>query len=146
MVRSLVPSRSPRTFTNFHSEMESLLDFAFGNDQGAATHFAPRVNISEADTQYEVTADLPGLKPDDVTVELEDGRLLIAGEMKQESQEDGRTFHRVERRFGKFRRIISVPETVDAEKINAEFHSGVLVVTLPKTEKVKPKRIDVKTS
>ena len=146
MVRTLIPLRThfPTRFGNLHEEMENLLDFAFRGETNE-NPWMPRMNAAETDASFEVTVELPGLKPEDVTVELEDGQLSISGEIEHETKTEGKSFHRLERRSGKFRRILAVPETVDAEQIDADFENGVLTVLLPKAEKVKAKRIDVKT-
>ena len=148
MVRAMIPLRTrfPHSLTDLRSEMEGLFDLAFNREGVESGGLIPRINISETDTHYEVAAELPGMKSDDVHVELNDGQLSISGELKAESEEEGKTYHRVERRYGEFRRVISVPDTVDAEKIKAEFHDGLLSVSLPKSEKEKPKRIEVKGS
>lgn len=88
MVRTLVPfsTRLPRTFGNLQEEMENLLDAAFRNESGGKSDWTPRMNISETDSHYEVTAELPGLKPDDVSVELEDGKLSISGQVSLETK------------------------------------------------------------
>jgi HSP20 family protein len=138
--------RFPATFPRFENEMEDLMERFFGNggDELGLTRFTPSLNISETDGEYEVSAELPGLKSDEVTVEFKDGNLWISGEKKEESEEKGKTFHRIERRHGEFRRMIQLPGTVDEEKVEAKFDNGVLKINVPKSEKVKPKRIPVK--
>jgi HSP20 family protein len=93
-----------------------------------------------------VTVDLPGVKPEDVCVELHDNQPKISGNRNTEDEPKGRTYHRVERPSGEFRRVIALPVPVDEAKIEADFHQGVLKVLLPKSEKVKPTRIAVKAS
>jgi len=148
MVRTLVPltARFPGKFGNLHDEMENLLDFAFRGESGrpGSTSWAPSTNVSETETNYEISVELPGIAPDDVTVEVHDGQLSISGSVEHEAKTEGKVFHRTERRTGTFRRVISVPDEVDAENIDADFEHGVLTVLLPKAEKAKPKRIDVK--
>ena len=99
MVRAMLPlkTRFPHSLTDLHSEMEGLFDLAFGKEGDVASGVSPRINISETDTHYKVTAELPGMKPEDVHVELNEGQLSISGEIKAESKEEGKTFHRVER-------------------------------------------------
>jgi HSP20 family protein len=105
--------------------------------------FAPPVDLVEREGEFEVTVELPGMKPEDVKVEMLEGRLYISGEKKEEKEEKGKTFHRLERRHGEFRRVMPLPATVDAEKVAAKFENGVLKVTIAKTEGAKPKNIEV---
>jgi HSP20 family protein len=107
--------------------------------------FAPHANLVETPTAYEVTAELPGLKPEEFQVELREGALWVTGEKVEEKSEDGQTFHQVERRFGKFERMFVLPAAVKEQEITAEFKDGVLKVVVPKAEEVKPKPILVKT-
>jgi HSP20 family protein len=93
-----------------------------------------------------IKADLPEVKKDDVKVELADGSLTIQGERKQEKEEKGKRFHKVEREYGKFVRRFELPNEVDASKVQAEFKEGVLNVHLPKSATAKPKTIDIKVN
>ena len=147
MVRAFYPLRegSLRPFGDFYRELDDLAHHLFeNNEEGAVNKFTPHANLSETETGYELTLDLPGVNPEDVTVELNDGELSITGDRKSESEESGKTFHRIERQYGKFRRVVSIPVPVDEEKITADYAGGVLTVTVPKSEKIKPKRIPVK--
>jgi HSP20 family protein len=137
--------RLPATFPRFENEMEDLMERFFGNGgELGLTRFTPSLNVSETEAGYEVSAELPGLKPEDVKVELKEGNLWISGEKKEETEEKGKTFHRIERRHGEFRRMIQLPGAVEDDKVEAKFVNGVLNVHVPKSEKVKPKRIPVK--
>jgi len=106
--------------------------------------FAPAVDVKESDNEYRIRADLPGVKKEDLDISLQDGVLTINAEAKQEKKEEkeGRVI-RQERRYGKFVRSMRLGDTVDADKIKAEYKDGVLDLVLPKTEKVKAKKIDV---
>ena len=108
--------------------------------------WAPAVDIQETDTEYVVKADLPEVKKDDVKVEFEDGVLTVQGERKQEKEEKGKTFHKIERGYGKFVRRFALPTEVDSSKLAAEFKEGVLNVHLPKSPDSKPKAISVKVA
>ena len=149
MVRSMLPwkERLPRPFGRLEEEFESLMNRFFRAEEFGLPMegFTPEVNVVESDGELEVTVDLPGIEPKDVDVELRDGNLWISGKKKEEKEEKGKTYHRVERRYGEFRRVIPLPTTVDEEKIEAEYHEGVLKITVPKTESAKPKRIEVTT-
>lgn len=157
MSRSLMPwtaralspwdVRGPAWFDSLRREMDQLFNQFFGAEDGGESlqMFAPRTNVAETEKHYEITVDLPGLKPEEFNVELKEGHLWITGERKQETEEKGKTYHRVERFFGQFRRVIPLGGDVDAEKIAAEYKDGVLRITVPKTEAAQPKRIAVKT-
>ena len=147
MNRALRPWRGTgiRPWDDLYKEMDQLVQQFLGDENRTPgnSEFVPHVNIAETDAAYEVTADLPGLKPEDVQIEIHDGQLTISGKRQSESEQKGKTFHRVERRYGEFRRVIGVPATVDEKRITADFHDGVLRVSLPKSEKVKPTRIQI---
>jgi HSP20 family protein len=108
--------------------------------------WAPMVDISETNDEYLVKAEIPEVKKEEVKVRVENGVLTIEGERKQEKEEKGKKFHRVERYYGTFLRTFSVPENVDEKKVVAEFKDGVLNVHLPKAEMAKPKAIEVKVA
>ncbi len=148
MKRSLATQRTrlPRPLERFENEMENLVEKFFGDGPGLWTRsgeFVPQINLAENDGQFEVTVELPGLKPEDFQVELKDNSLWISGEKREETEEKGKTFHRVERHHGEFRRVIPLPTAVDEDKITAGYTEGVLTVRVPKAEEVKPKRIQV---
>lgn len=110
-----------------------------------AADWAPAVDIQETDADYAVKVDLPEVKKDDIKVEMRDGVLSIEGERKQEKEEKGKKFHRVERQYGQFVRRFSLPD-VDNAKVQAEFKDGVLRVTLPKAAAAIPKPVAVKVA
>jgi len=87
---------------------------------------------------------LPGMKPDEVKVELHDRALFITGEKKEEKEEQGKTFHRVERRSGSFRRVFNLPTEVEEDQIDAKFADGVLTVSLPKSARAAARKIEIK--
>jgi len=107
--------------------------------------WAPLVDITEDDKEYIIKTELPEVKKEDVKVAVENGLLTIVGERKFEKEEN-KKYHRVERAYGKFVRSFIVPDAVDADKVSAEFKDGVLKVHLPKSEKTKPKQIEVKVA
>ena len=108
--------------------------------------WAPAVDVQETDKEYIVKADLPDVRKEDVKVGIEDGVLTLEGERKQEKDEKGKKFHRVERVYGKFVRRLALPMEVDAQKVAADFKDGVLNVHMPKAVTVKPRAIDVKVA
>jgi HSP20 family protein len=127
-------------------EVDRVFDRFFG--QGAAqgmTVWAPAVDVRETNDELQVTAELPGLAPDDVNVTVENGVLTISGEKKQEVQEgkeDG-NYYLYERRYGRFERSFSLPRSVNAEKVKASFENGVLTIALPKAEAAKPRKVQI---
>jgi HSP20 family protein len=119
---------------------------AIDDDGSFFADWAPAVDVQETDKEYIVKADLPDVQKEDVKVGIEDGVLTLEGERKQEKEEKGKKFHRVERVYGKFVRRLALPMEVDAQKVAAEFKDGVLNVRMPKTEAAKPRAIDVKVA
>jgi HSP20 family protein len=101
-------------------------------------------DMVESDGSIVIRADLPGLKPEDVDISVNDSTLTIKGEYKTEEEGERGDVHFKERRHGEFRRSITLPTGVDIDATKAEFEDGVLTVTLPKTEETKPKQIEVK--
>lgn len=111
-----------------------------------APEWAPLVDIVEDDKEYLIKVELPEVNKDDVKVTVEGDTLTISGERKAEKEEKGRKFHRVERYYGRFERSFTIPDDADADNVKAEFKDGVLRVHLPKSEKARPKQIEVKVS
>ncbi len=130
-------------------EVDRVFDRFFG--QGAAqgmTVWAPAVDVRETNDELQVTAELPGLAPEDVNVTVENGVLTISGEKKQEVQEgkeDG-NYYLYERRYGRFERSFSLPRSVNADKVKASFENGVLTIALPKAEAAKPRKVQIQAS
>ena len=131
---------------DLYQEMDSFLNsfMTKDSDKGEKT-FTPSINVAESDIQYEVSADLPGVNSEDVNVEVHEGQLLISGERESVHEESDKKFHRVERTFGKFERRIGLPENVSESDISADYQHGVLTIVLPKSEKPKPTRVEVRT-
>ena len=117
-----------------------------GKEQIIVADWTPSVDITETDSEYQIKAEIPDVRKEDVKVTLEDGVLTIQGERKQEREEKGRKYHRVERSYGSFVRSFSLPDVIEEEKVKAEFKDGVLNLYLPKSEKAKPKAIEVKVA
>ncbi len=106
----------------------------------------PAVNISEDQENFYIRAELPGVNSEDLDVSCVEGSLVIRGERTIAPEKAGMSYHRRERQGGTFRRIISVPERVDPDKVSARLQNGVLTVKLPKAEETKPRKISVKTA
>jgi HSP20 family protein len=117
-----------------------------GEDGIFFADWMPPVDVQELEKEYLIKAELPEVKREDVKVEMLDGVLTIEGERKQEKEEKGKRFHKVERSYGKFVRQFALPNEVEPTKIQAEFKDGMLNVHLPKTSVAKPKTIEVKVA
>jgi HSP20 family protein len=115
-----------------------------GKDTMTVFDWAPTVDISESAEEFQIKAELPEVKKEDVKVAVDQGILRIEGERKQEKEEKGKKFHRVERSYGSFLRTFALPDNIDQANMRAEFKDGILNVRLPKTEKAKPKSIEIK--
>ena len=115
-----------------------------GKELLTVTDWTPVVDIQETDIEYLVKVELPEVKKEDVKVTVENGVLTLQGERKQEKEEKGKKFHRIERSYGSFLRTFTVPLDTDETKVAADFKDGILKVHLPKTEKPRPKAIEVK--
>ncbi len=119
----------------------------FGNGRGFVEEdFTPPIDIRETDDAYIVEADVPGMKKEDVHIEVNDDVLTIKGERKSEHEEKRDDYHRIERQHGSFRRTVTIPGGFQYDAVKAKFKDGVLRVTLPKREDAKPRRIEVKAS
>lgn len=131
--------------TGMQQEMNRLFDEFFGESQTemAECSWVPMVDVSETDTEIRIRAELPGLNQDDIEINLQDNVLTLTGEKKQEQKEDQENFHRVERCYGSFTRSFTLPAVVQNDAVQATFKNGVLLVTLPKAEEAKPKKITI---
>jgi HSP20 family protein len=136
-------NRLSSSIEQMRRDFDEALGNWFGDGAGGLRPFSPQTNIAETENQYEVTVDLPGMKPEDVKVELVGNSLVISGERKQESEAKDKTFHRVERSYGMFRRAFPLEQSVEAEQINARFSNGVLNITVPKSQSALPRQIKV---
>jgi HSP20 family protein len=126
----------------FSREVDRLFDRLF-DAPAQAQRWAPAMDLIEAEDHYVLKADLPGVSEEDVTIEVENGLLTIAGERKAEHERAEKGFYRVERAFGRFQRQMTLPEGIDPEGVAADFDRGVLSVRIPKPEQVKPRRITI---
>ena len=117
------------------------------SDQAATTRpWAPSVDIFETENDLILKADVPGVDLKDIDIQIENGTLTLKGERKFEKDEQSKGYHRLERSYGSFVRYFTLADTVDADKVRAEFNNGVLTVTLPKKEIAKPRSIKVQVS
>ena len=151
--RSNQCNRSAGTFEEFSQDMERVFDSLLGRTVGTilrpATEpkYHPALDVVENEDAFLVSVDLPGIDPAQVKVEMHEGKLSISGKRDNVSQSGpGKTYHRVERIAGEFARVIAVPSDIDVDKIDASYEHGVLTVTLPKSLKPQPKKIQIRTS
>ena len=144
------PFQDLRSAQDEMAQMSPMLAHALGlhaqqgNERPMTSAWAPALDISERKDAYLVNVELPGLKPEDLDITMEDGLLTIQGERHFAHDSSEQQFHRVERRYGAFRRSITLPAHAMAEGIQASFEDGVLQILLPKAEEAKPKRIQVR--
>jgi len=103
----------------------------------------PSVDVSETENSYEVKADLPGMKKDEIKISYQDNVLTLTGEKSHEEKKDKKNYHHVERAYGKFQRSFRLPKDVKADQIKASYRNGVLNIEIPKAEEAKPKEISV---
>ena len=119
----------------------------FGSNIGTIEEgFVPAIDVRESEDSYRVDIDLPGIKKENIKIEVAEGVLSISGERKSESESNEKDYHRVERSYGSFRRSVSVPGGFQHDAVNAHFEDGVLKVVLPKPEESKPRRVEVKVA
>jgi HSP20 family protein len=109
----------------------------------STSDWVPAVDIKETDDHFMIVADIPGVAPEDIEVQMENGVLTIKGERETEKTEEKDDFKRIERSFGSFYRRFSLPETADPDSIEAKSHNGVLEITINKQEKTQPRKISV---
>jgi len=114
-----------------------------GDDGLSVASWAPAVDIYETDKEIVLKAELPEMQEKDIDIKVEDNVLSVAGERRMEKEVKEENYHRIERSYGSFNRSFTLPRTVDREGIKAAYKDGVLKVTLPKKEEVKPKQIKI---
>ncbi len=141
-----------RDLMNIQDEFNRMIDRFFGRDffgdlESISTDvFYPAMDVKETKDKFIVTAELPGMKKEDIHIKFQDGALILEAERKEEKEEKDQNYHRRERHYGKFYRSFLLPTKIQADKINAKYKDGVLTIELPKAEEAKPKEIEVKVS
>lgn len=139
-----------RAMEEIHNRLSSIFNRTPARRQDGqeesmtVAEWSPVVDISEDEKEYLIKAELPGLKKEDVHITVENGVLTITGERKFEKEEKNKKYHRVERAYGGFVRTFTVPDDGDGDKVAGEFKDGLLTIRIPKSEKAKPKQIEVK--
>lgn len=144
---ALAPKDLLETLNPFGSTFGRLFDDALARSQRYTEDgdrlLIPAVDLSEDESSFLVTAELPGLAKEDVRIQLENDVLTISGEKHQEKESKGKTWHRVERSYGAFHRAVSLPAGAASDKAEARFENGVLTIRVPKREDVKPRTIRI---
>ena len=144
---ALVRWEPARELHTIQTEMNRLFNAFFdapaqGNG-GGMRRWVPAMDLVETDEHFVLKADLPGLDAGDVTIEVEDNVLTVSGERKVEHETSKEGYYRLERSSGEFRRSLTLPEGVEADKIEASFDKGVLEIRIPKPEVRKPRKVQI---
>ncbi len=143
-ITSFEPRRElSRLTTEMDRLFGELMGRRAGQDSVLTASWAPAVDIRETKDAIEVTAELPGMNPEDVEVTVENGVLSIRGQRVFEKSTEDTTYHRMERGYGVFERRFSLPRSANAERIDAKFKHGLLTLTVPKREEAKPRSVKV---
>lgn len=142
--RNLVPAANRDIFQTLRDEMEDLFGrfFPDGHADGVQV-VRPSLDLSETDSAVQVRMDVPGMKAEDINIEVSGSTLRVSGERKDEKEEKGKTWHRVERRYGSFARTVTLPCAVKENQAKAEYADGVLTLSIPKAEEAKTRHIKV---
>jgi HSP20 family protein len=139
-----MPVQVTDPFTALRQEMNDWISNVWGGNGGASTSYAPALDVSEKENNFELRVDIPGMDPKDLDIQVRGNTVTITGQRKDEREEKGKTWHRVERRTGSFSRTITLPCEIDEKEVAAEYTNGVLSVTLPKSEQARPRKINIK--
>ncbi|MFL5822261.1 MAG: Hsp20/alpha crystallin family protein [Solirubrobacteraceae bacterium] len=147
---ALIRWEPARELATIQTEMNRLFNTFFepsqgsnGTGSGTLRRWVPAMDLVETEDHFVLRADLPGLTESDVNIELEDNVLTVSGERKAEHEERKEGYYRVERASGAFSRSLTLPEGVDADRVQASFENGVLEVTIPKPEQRKPRKVTI---
>ncbi len=142
---NLIRFEPMREMISLREAMDRLFNDAFTPSHDFASGWqVPAVDLYQTDDEVVVKASLPGMKSDDVQISITGDMLTLKGEFKQEDEKKEKAYHLREQRYGAFERTFALPTAVISDKAKAEFENGVLTITLPKAEEVKPKMITVK--
>jgi HSP20 family protein len=134
-----------RELSSLQTEMNRLFNTVFDTPvaDGGARRWVPAMDLVETADAFVLRADLPGVRQEDVKIEVEDNLLTVSGERAAEHESRGEGFYRLERAFGSFSRSLTLPKGIDSEAVAASFTNGVLEVRIPKPEQAKPRRIEI---
>ncbi len=129
-----------RLFEAVTGDAFGALDWAVSGNRG----WLPPVDIAESEDEFTVRAEIPGIDPKDLQVNISGNQLVLAGEKKESSESKAKDFYQTESRYGAFRRSIALPDSVDQEKVEAEYVNGVLTIRLKKLQSAPPKKVEIK--
>jgi HSP20 family protein len=136
-----------REIATLQSEMSRFMNQLWGTPAAGGgnggTSWLPALDVWETDDALVVSLDLPGIKEDEVTIEVDNGVLTVGGTRERKVEQKDDRFYRFERRYGTFSRSVTLPQGVDESQINASFANGVLEISVPKPEERRPKRISI---
>jgi HSP20 family protein len=135
-----------REIASLQSEMSRLMNSVLtGNGETSTRTWVPAVDVWETDKELVYAFDLPGIPEDKISIEFEDGALIVSAERERSQETEEENFYRFERRFGSFSRTVGLPQGVSEDSINADYKDGVLEVHVTKPEQPKPRRIEIGT-
>jgi len=144
-----LPSENVRgPLASLRGEVSRLFEDFWGGDAWCPAPFgqgrwSPALDVAETDQEVVVKADLPGIDPKDISITVSGDVLSIQGEKTHEAEQEGKSYHRIERRYGSFSRQVHLPTAVDTDRIEAKASEGVLTITLPKRPEVQPRKINI---
>ena len=127
--------RTLRTLTTNNLFDDLFNDRFFGTPATVDKTFVPQVDIAETDQAFELSFAVPGIKKDEIKIDLNDGQLTVSGERKFEEEKSGKNFHSRETRYGSFSRSFHLPDNINTDKVEAKYEDGILNVLVPKDEK-----------
>lgn len=137
--------RTLRTFTTNNLFDDLFNDRFFNNDHTVGKSFTPQVDIAETDKAFELSFAIPGIKKNEIKIDLNEGQLVVSGERKFEEKKEEKNFHSVETRYGSFSRSFHLPDNINVDKVEAKYEDGLLNVIIPKDEqKIQKKTIAIK--
>ncbi len=138
---------TPRSMLGFRNEFDQLFDSFFNTpvkEETSIAAFAPAVDIEEKEKEFRITAELPGLKKEEIKINIKDNLLTIFGEKNKGKKIEENNYHRTERIYGSFQRTFRLPEYTDQDNIAAEYKDGILNVSIPKLEESISKNVEIK--
>jgi len=140
---SIIKYRRPNSEVFSRSYDDLFNEFFTNSPTYKRDGFMPSVDVSETDTRFDLSVELPGLRKEDIHVDLEKGRLTISGERKFEKEEEGKNYHRIETQYGSFNRTFHLPDSIDEESVVAKYDNGILNITIEKSDNKVKKQIEI---
>ncbi len=140
---SLIRWNPERDLAKPSEDFDNFLKGFWNSEDSYLTNFNPSVDIEENDDQFIFHAELPGIDKKNVNISIKDNILTLSGEKQQKNEKKKLNFHRIESSYGKFQRCFKLPENIKQDDVTADFKDGILNITVPKTEKAKPREIKI---